>query len=200
MAANFEQARAFVFDQLQKLPDHFTYHGIHHTRDDVLPAAQRLAAASGVEGEELLLLCTGALFHDVGLLEGVLGHEETGARMAVNVLPGFGYAPRQIETVSAIIRATRLPQSPETLLQAMMCDADLDSIGREDFFVTSHTFRLELMATGPYIPVREWYERQLHFLEDHSYFTEAARTLRGATKAANVRELRDVLRLTEHAL
>ena len=82
-----------------------------------------------------------------------------------------------------------MPQHPQGLLQELLCDADLDSLGREDFLETSHNLRRELEAHGASMPLKEWYRRQLDFLSTHRYFTAAARSLRDAGKQRNITEL-----------
>ncbi|MBN1287122.1 MAG: phosphohydrolase [Anaerolineae bacterium] len=169
------------------------YHGIHHTRDDVLPAAERLGQMAHLSDNKLLTLCTGALYHDVGCLTDIANHEAISVALARQTLPGFGYTPEQIEAIAGIIMATRLPQEPHSFLEELMCDADLDSLGREDFFIRSHQLRLELKMRGQCFSIRDWYQGQLVFLENHSYFTDAAHNLRDAGKCENIRELKEVL-------
>lgn len=194
MDIHFEAIKKHVLSRLEReLPPNLYYHGIHHTRDDVLPAAIRLAKLAELSPQEMLLLKTAALYHDVGYVESYTDHETVGARIASEELPELGYAPEQVQKVVNMIIATRMPQSPNTLLEQLMCDADLDSLGRDDFFVTSHSLRLELMAFGLQVHVREWYERQIKFLQGHAYHTEVAHELRYAGKLRNIDELRLLL-------
>ncbi len=102
------------------------------------------------------------------------------------MLPGFGYRHEQIEMIADMIMATKLPQSPHTLLEAILADADLDILGREDFLHWSQALRAELAVYGTPMTDAEWYSYQLRFLQDHRYFTTAARALRDAGKQHNV--------------
>jgi hypothetical protein len=70
-----------------------------------------------------------------------------------------------------------------------MADADLDSLGREDYFDLSERLRQELELRGQPRPLHHWQEVQVAFLKQHAYFTEAARQLRGATKDKNIASL-----------
>ena len=127
---DFEAARQYALDRLQReLSLLVTYHSLAHTVDEVAPAADHLAALEGVTGEDLLLLRTAALYHDVGFVEQHHDHEAGSARIAAAVLPGFGYAPAQIQAIVGMILATQLPQTPHTLLEQIMADADLDILG-----------------------------------------------------------------------
>ena len=74
-----------------------------------------------------------------------------------------------------------------------MCDADLDALGREDFFITSHRLRLELVLQGEELSLRDWYVRQLEFVQSHVYWTLEARNLRDKGKRQNIAALTDLL-------
>jgi uncharacterized protein len=174
------------------LPGYF-YHSVVHTRDDVVPAVERLAGAYGLDGEELLLLRTAAYYHDLGFVEQRAAHEAVGVQIAELVLPRFGYQPGQIEAIGGIIMATRLPQSPHSLLQQILADADLDILGRSDFFSRNRALRAELAAFGQQFDDRRWYGDQLHFLQAHRYWTAAARSLRDDNKQRNCEALERLL-------
>src|SRR5215218_1267622 len=125
--ADHAGARAYALNRLaNELAPTWVYHSLAHTRDDVLPEAERLAALEGVEGEAALLLCTAACYHDLGFIEQRIEHEIISAHMAAAALPAFGYSPHQIALVERMILATHLPQSPRTLLEQLLADAELD--------------------------------------------------------------------------
>ncbi len=128
MRADFTQARDYALDRLaSELSAHLTYHSLHHTRDDVLPAALRLAAAGGVTDEDTLCLATAAAYHDTGFLYSYAEHEAHGIALARAVLPGFSYNTNQIDTIAALIAATKMPQRPATRPQR--CSLRTDGLG-----------------------------------------------------------------------
>jgi uncharacterized protein len=179
---DFEQAKAYAFYRLEtELPAEICFHDLRHTRDDVLPAAERLARLCDVEARELELITVAAAFHD------------TGARITAQALPSFGFSSEQIEQVMGMILATRLPQTPHNLLEQIMADADLDALGRDDYFKRNELLRLELGACGLRVSLEQWYRTQIDFLENHTYFTPAARALRDPGKARNLAQLRSRL-------
>jgi uncharacterized protein len=198
---NFDMAAEFARRRLDtRLPVYLYYHSAIHTGQDVVPATKRLAKMIGIEGDDLLLLLTGAWFHDLGfiLINGdttaeyksrVGEHEEASIAIARQVLPDFGYSSGEVEVVSGLILATKLPQTPHNQLEELMADADLDSIGREDFWKVSFRLQAELAAFGMPTDEATWYERQLKFLKSHSYFTAAAIQLRRKGKLLNIAEL-----------
>ena len=190
----FERARKYAAERLEKeLPPDLYYHGYTHTRDDVVPAVERLAKMEGVNGKSLRLLLTGAWYHDLGFIEQGVHHELIGARIAVQVLPGFGYSEEDAETVRWIILATALPQSPNNLLEEIMADADLDVLGRKDFTSRNEALRREIASHGRTFTDQEWYSSQIKFLETHNYFTASARKLRNEQKRVNLDGMKKIL-------
>jgi predicted metal-dependent HD superfamily phosphohydrolase len=192
---DYSGAVDYAFNRLRtELPPRLSYHNAQHTEDDVLPAAVRLAKLSNMADPDLRLLEVAAAFHDLGQIRTVLGHEQIGADIVSDVLPRYGFGPGEIERVSGMILATRLPQTPLSEEQAILCDADLDSLGREDFFATSKALWQEREACGMIIAWQTWLENQHHFLTDHHYFTPAARTLRDEGKRKNIALLERLIR------
>lgn len=191
---DLEAARRYALGRLrQELSPKLFYHSLWHTEEDVLPAVERLAARAGIEGEMLMLLRTAALFHDLGFVELRAGHEAASARIAGEALPGFGYAPEQIRIIQGMIMATRLPQSPQTPLEAIVADADLDALGRTDFTARNQALRAEMAAFGSVVTDQEWNEVQLKFVSEHHYFTPAAKSLRDEQKRLNIHDLKVLL-------
>ena len=82
--------------------------------------------------------------------------------------------------------ATRLPQTPRTLLEKILADADLDVLGRADFLEWNAALRAELAAVGSVQSDSQWYQSQIQFVRHHDYQTPAARALRQAGKEANI--------------
>lgn len=188
---DFDKAKQYALRRLgNELSPGLYYHGLFHTRNNIIPAIQFLAAGEGVQGEDLDLLLTAAWFHDIGFVETRAGHEAAGARIVAEVLPGFGYTPHQIQAIQAIIMATVLPQSPATLLEQIMADADLDVLGRADFMEWNNNLRRELAYFGQDFTDEQWLTSQLKFLDSHTYFTGAARARREAGQAKNALDLR----------
>lgn len=191
----FETARCHALSRLEaELAPDLYYHSVHHTRDGVMPAAIRYARRSGVNHSDVELLTVAAAFHDVGFIYRIEGHELAGARVAAQTLPDFGFDSCQIEQVIGMILATRLPQTPFNLLEEILADADLDVLGREDYFVRNNLLRRELAAHGRTVSDEEWHLEQIEFLKNHVYFTDSARKLRQPGKERNIAEIERQLR------
>lgn len=190
----FERARRYAVRRLERdLSPALIYHGPGHTRDEVVPAAVALAGMEGVQGASLDLLLTAAWFHDIGFLEQTIGHEAVSSRIASEVLPALGYAAAEVEIVQGIVLATRLPQAPATLLEAILADADLEILGCRNFMQRNDDLRRELALLGTEFTDRQWYAGQLHFVEQHRYFTASARSLLDDQKGRNLAMLRNAL-------
>ena len=188
---NFEYAIQYAQHRLEhELPSTLCYHSVGHTRDEVVPAVTRLARMEGVRGEPRKLLLTAAWFHDIGFIVQQPYHELISTRIIREVLPGFGYTPKQVEVVMWIILATILPQAPHTRLERIMVDADLDVLGSQDFVLRNQELRREMAQLGKEYSDESWYTSQIKFIQDHQYFTKSAHTLLGAQKLVNIAGLR----------
>jgi uncharacterized protein len=187
---DYDTAREYALGRLKReLDPRLSYHTLSHTRDDVLPAAERLAAGEGIGEAELLLLRTAVLYHDLGFTVGRVDHELIAVHIAKLTLPSFGYSREQISTIEALIMATHLLHTPQTILEQIIADADLDLLGREDFLERNADLRRELQAFGDTTSDRDWYSEQLSFLIQHRFWTATAQRLRTEQKARNITQL-----------
>jgi exopolyphosphatase/pppGpp-phosphohydrolase len=180
----------FVLEKLEKgLPQKLYYHNLKHTVD-VYTQVELIGRAENVNNEELLLLRTAALFHDAGHLIDYDTHEEMAVKLVHEILPEYYYSERQIEIISDLIMSTKLPPKPKNLLEEIICDADLDYLGRTDFIPVSNMLYRELHEHGKIGTLREWNEMQIKFIAKHSYFTKTARKLRNVNKKSQLDKLR----------
>ncbi len=190
----FEQAQQYALNRLEEeLSPLLPYHGLAHTRDEVVPAVELLARMEGLAGEPFYLVRTAAWFHDLGFIEQPAYHELIGARIAMQILPGLGYTARQVDIVRWAIFATIIPQDPKNLLEMILADADLYVLGRENFLARNASLRRELSNFGKLYSDVDWYSNQLRFLEKHHFYTASARAMLCDQKAANVAALRQAL-------
>lgn len=182
----FKQASEFIINKLNKeLPHHLTYHGINHTLD-VYNAAKNIGERENITADEMTLLLTAALFHDSGFVVMAKGHEEISCRIAKETLPAYGYTASEIDQICGLIMATQLPQTPKNHLENILADADLDYLGRDDFFDIGDTLFDELSFAGSIEDKLTWNQSQLDFMKNHHYFTNTALNLRQVKKAANM--------------
>ena len=178
----YAEVKKFILGKLKKeLPKHLSYHSVEHVKD-VVNSCKQLAKHEGVRGNDLKLLLTAALFHDSGFLINSKEHEKLSCGIARQHLPLYGYNDEQIEQICGMIMATKVPQKPHNHLEQIICDADLDYLGRDDFFTIGDKLFDELCVYGILNTEDEWNELQVKFLEAHNYFTKTAIQLRQKQK------------------
>lgn len=189
----YEQVEPLIIKKLQEeLPQHLSYHSVSHVRD-VCEAAVEIATLENVGGEDLVLLKTAALFHDSGFLFGAQEHERKSCDIARQYLPDYGYTPEQIEKICGMIMATKIPQTPHNHLEEILADADLDYLGRDDFFRIGNRLYDELAMFGIVHNEDDWNRLQIKFLESHHFFTPTAISLRKAQKEEHLRIIKSKL-------
>jgi predicted metal-dependent HD superfamily phosphohydrolase len=185
---DFTAAEKYIISLLEAGMPQLKYHNIDHIYD-VLNAALVIAESEKISEEEIKLLRVAALLHDAGFIYSPKNHEERGADMAKEILPGYGLTASQIEIVSNMILATRIPQSPSTLLEKILCDADLDYLGRTDFYDVGGKLLEELTHLGVVETEREWNLVQKTFLESHRFHTNYSKTTREEAKKQRQAEI-----------
>ena len=189
---SFTQIQKHVIDKLQKgLSSDLTYHNVGHTLD-VLKQSIFIANAEGIDNEEdILLLKLASLYHDVGFLNKYTGHEETSCEFAEKELAAFGLNKTQIDKICGMIRATKVPQNPRTHLEEIICDADLDYLGRPDFFTIGDGLFNEFMIQKIVSNDRDWNLLQIRFLEQHHYFTKTSKKRRQRLKQIHLEAVKE---------
>jgi uncharacterized protein len=186
---NFLSAKSFILNELDALSPALTYHGKHHTLD-VYAVSEQLCLSEKVSEQDTMLVLTAALWHDSGFLRHYRDHEAHGCRFAKETLPDFGYTEGSIKTICGLIMATKIPQSPKTALEKILCDADLDYLGRMDFYDIGQTLFQEMRLLKMINSVEDWNKLQIGFLEKHRYFTETNLQERTALKEKHLQQLR----------
>jgi class 3 adenylate cyclase len=182
-----------ILDKLEKeLPDYLFYHNVKHTVD-VVTEVELIGWAEGCTDEEILLLKTAALFHDAGHTVSYDDHEYQGTLLARSMLPSYGYSGEQIERICGIIMSTKLPPRPTDILEKIICDSDLDYLGRSDFIPVSNTLYEELKAQDKITSLNDWNKLQVRFISGHQYFTATARRLREVNKKLQIERIQSLI-------
>jgi adenylate cyclase len=189
----FTDIQEIILDKLEKeLPEYLFYHNVKHTVD-VVTEVELIGWGEGCSDEEILLLKTAGLFHDAGHTVAYDNHEFYGTQLAREMLPKFNYSADQIERICSIIMATKLPPQPTSLLENIICDSDLDYLGRSDFIPVSNTLYEELKAQNKMGSLNDWNKIQVKFISGHQYFTETARNLREVNKQLQIERIQSLI-------
>jgi uncharacterized protein len=192
---NFAGARDYLLERLRnELSPSLTYHTVEHTLDMHRSVVRLMDMEQLTDEHERLLIETAAIYHDAGMLVAYKDHETQSVLMAGYLLPEFGYSQDEIDEIGRLIMVTRLPQKPDTLPEQILCDADLDSLGRVDFFIESFQLHLEWKLNGiADCSLEEWFRFEVKFFTEHEYFTRSGKKLRQGQKQKNLREITDIL-------
>ncbi|HEY4322546.1 MAG TPA: HD domain-containing protein [Mucilaginibacter sp.] len=189
----FEQAGEYILFKLRNdLPKRLTYHNIDHTMD-VYNAAATIGKQENINDMEMKLLLTAALYHDSGYLVRDKGHEEESCFIVSEILPLYNYNIEEIELICGMIIATKVPQTPKNHLERILADADLDYLGRDDFFTIGHLLYKEISHSGIICNEDDWNQSQILFIESHRYFTGTAINLRETKKQANMNKIKALI-------
>jgi predicted metal-dependent HD superfamily phosphohydrolase len=176
-----------------ELPDGIKYHDADHTLHPtrgVVAVANRIGLSENISEHDRELLLAAAYFHDTGYIREYDKNEPIAARMAGRILKLIGYRPDEIEKIQKMILATDLAREPKTLAEKILCDADLDHLGREDFLELDGKLREGRGARG--LDVSDdvkWYTGTLKIIKNHHYYTESQIKLRENKKQENIKKL-----------
>lgn len=184
---NYREAFRYAHDLMQDNLDlRLVYHNVNHTQNDVVFSVMRMCELIDLSTEKRKLLITAAWFHDIGYIKKRVGHEKIGIDLVRKKLPDFGFSDKQINQIVKMINATKIPQSPKDLMSKILADADLDNLGRKDFFVLSRRLLKEINNFGESFTEEQWWENQLEFLKNHTYFTVEAKKIREQKQKENI--------------
>jgi exopolyphosphatase/pppGpp-phosphohydrolase len=192
---NLDAATSFAIKQLEPIEKtKYYYHNVYHALD-VFKSVAAYGSSENINGTELILLKTAAIFHDIGIIISYNTHEEESVRIVHKVLPCFDYDNQQIELISQLIMATKIPTNPSNNLEKLICDADLDYLGRDDYLEISDRLRREWIVFNlKKYSVNEWFIFQYNFLITHKYYSQAARSLRDEGKSSNIKKIQELLK------
>lgn len=167
----------------------FAYHNVQHTKD-VVAAAQQLGEAYHLHSKEMELLLFAAWFHDMGYDEGPIDHEKRGAEYAKSFFEKRNFDESDIQIIQNCILATKMPQSPNNLMEKILCDADMSHLGKKIYWERCGRIRQELALTkSTTMAEPEWVDFELNFIKKHTYHTPKALELFGKKKQKHIRQL-----------
>lgn len=168
-----------------ELPAGIYYHNEKHALN-IMNATEFLGFGEEIYNEDILILKTAALLHDIGFLSQYHNNEKVGAEFAKSILPNYNFSEDQIELIASLIVATEPNREPKTLLEEIMKDADLDYLGRNDFREISHKLMNEYIENQVVKTPIEFHEAQVKFLLSHKFYTDTAKSSRKEKKKKNI--------------
>lgn len=170
------------------------YHSLDHTIETV-EATRKIGAEMDLSKSDMEIALLAAWLHDTGYVDNAEGHEERSAERAREFLHEEGYALENIERVTGCINATRIPQSPVTPVEQVVCDADMYHLGKKKFFRRSDLLRLEIeQRTGSIYSEEEWLNYTIGFVSGHRFHTSYAIEELEDRRLSNILVLQERLR------
>lgn len=187
----FGQLKDSLLLQLRSgLPSFLTYHNDEHTLD-VIKSCEEIASWENISDvDSLLKLKLAALYHDAGYLIGTLEHEEKSCLLFRKQTVHF-FSNGMADDICELIIATQIPQTPKNKLAEILCDADLDYLGRDDFFIYSERLYHEFKHFGKVNNMLDFDRIQIDFLSKHRYFTTSSQKFRQPVKEKNLMTIRE---------
>jgi predicted metal-dependent HD superfamily phosphohydrolase len=187
-----KDAQVLVTDLLtSKLSKSIRFHTLRHTQD-VVAACEKLADSIQLPDEDRFALIIAAWFHDTGYTSGnAKDHETISIQLATDFLNAHAASDDLKNKVIGCINATRIPQSPKTFMEGIICDADLFHLGTDDFKEKSRLLREEFREfSGKDVSKKDWRKINIRFLEGHQYFTAYGKEKLQPIKEIHLAELK----------
>ena len=143
------------------------YHSVEHTMG-VVAICEEIASHYNLSDEDLEDLLIASWFHDVGHIHSFEDHESTSAKIAREFLHNNDHPETRTKNIELIILSTSMNVPSQGLLEEIIHDADIQSIGSESFFEIGDNLRKEWeLIEGLYYDQEEWNKLQLEFLQNN---------------------------------
>lgn len=156
----------------KSLPSWAVYHNLAHTIETV-QACEEIGNGSGLSENDMEALYISAWFHDVGYIYQADGHEEISSKIALEFLNERNYQKEIVDKVVKCIIATKVSNHPNNLVESVICDADLISLGTTDYLKKNNLLKTEMeLREKKKITEGVWIRRSLNFLLSHRFYTD----------------------------
>ncbi len=185
-----EEVAEYVSQHISNnVADYFVYHDLQHTLN-VVEAVIELSPYFDLSDKEYEALRLASWFHDVGYDEGPDNHEKRSAAHARRYLTERNYPEEGIQQIEACILATKLPSNPQSVLEQIICDADLNHLGKKNYWDRCGRVRQELTKSKDMLMSdKDWVDFELTFMNKHHWYTSAAKAMYGKRKLKHLRQL-----------
>lgn len=189
-----DQLHAYVTSLFHTHKDErFIYHNLYHT-EQVVENTVKIANHYQLEDQDFFIVAAASWFHDMGYLFDCSQHEAKGERIAVAFLEEKGVDKEVIDQISGCIMATKMPQKPSSLLEQIVCDADLFHLGSDSFKEKNKLMRKEVEAfCNKDIDKNAWRIKTIALFKAHHYHTDYCKDLLNHKKAQNLAEMEEKL-------
>ena len=147
------------------------FHSVQHTLE-VFENVQIIGKYKDISEEDLEILKIAALFHDTGISQNFVGHENISTSYASTYLSELNFPNKNMNQVLNCIKSTQMPQNPKTPIEKIICDVDLFHLAAKNYLFKNELLRNEWQT---YMNLKftdaDWYQLNLDFLSKHKYHT-----------------------------
>lgn len=195
MNSILKKAENFVLNYLNtNLKPEFIYHNFSHTQFVVSKVSEIIQSENLTDDEQEIVLLA-AWFHDVGYTIDKAKHEDHSIAIMTIFLNNENYTPKKLDKVAVCISATKLDETPKTLLEKILCDADFSHLASPNYTKISNQLRTEFENIGCGIYTnKEWLEENITVFNTHKYYTKYANINWNSAKNENLIELKKELK------
>ncbi len=166
------------------------FHNSVHIKE-VVKGAEIMARYYKLNEQDSAVVIVSAYFHDIGYCgNGKDGHEERSADIAEAFLKQKNFDDKIISAVRGCILATKMPQSPQNLLEEIVCDADLFHLGSDWFGMRNKLMRQEAGVCGYGENKEHWRKNTIQLMEQHHYHTTYGKKVLEPRKQQNIESLK----------
>jgi len=187
------KAKKYVNKLLIPLERHY-YHSYKHAIE-VMERAIYIWIKEWLSKEDLEIVWLAGLFHDTGFIIQYDKNEPIWAKIARNYLKSILYPENKIKIIEDTILATDPEyKTPKNIYEKIVKDADLDNLGRKDFFEKGNSLKKEIEIIKN-IKIRDpdWSHGSVELLKEHHYQTLTQRLERDNIKEENLKKMLDDL-------
>lgn len=182
---------------LDQLSEQFVYHDLSHTLS-VKHFCEVFGQKHYISDAEMTNLIIAALLHDTGYTQVYEGHEAASQEIARAFLEAQNYPDADIDRVVDLIEATIFAQAPENIYEGIIKDADLSSVGSNDYLSYSDRLREEWdVICNLKFTDKAWCLNNIEFLNAHQFYSEYAAEMFGDQKKENIESLKKMLKKME---
>ena len=164
-------------DILRDLPAYLHFHNLDYAKK-IYDQSFLLCRSEEMEQEDRLLIRTAALMLFTGLTQAYQNFENRSSVITREILPEFGYSETQIDQISNLILATKMPFEPSSKLDTILIDARMEYLGWPDYTDQIKRLYQELKEAGSKINGQQFKKHQLELLYKFEFYTLAAKRLR----------------------
>ncbi len=155
------------------LPTNVTYNNLQHTLD-VQRYSEAIGKYEAISNEEMLLLKTAAIMHDIGYVWNYENHVKMSIDYANQILKKFSYTENQVKIITDLIQATGKPYKPKTKLEKIICDADQCYLLKKNVDEIIESKHRQFKAHSKNKADKNWFKEEIEKVKAPRFFTHSA--------------------------